>query len=94
MSEPNHYLRAIYAEDEEDQFIAFREFLEAEMEACLDRMPDEPFSEMTDDQKSQWGYEKGKLDFCRTMHGLVVQAMLVRQMDVSVPTNGPDDDRE
>lgn len=92
MTEPNHYLDAIYAEDEEDQFIAFREFLEAEMESCLDRMPDEPFAEMTDAQKSQWGYEKGKLDFCRTMHGLVVQAMLVRQMDYPDEENGPDDE--
>lgn len=79
MNDRNHYLEAIYAETEEEQFQAYRQFLEAEMEDTLERMPD-PTEDLDDEEWEKWTYEKGKLDCLRLVHGMVIQSMLVRQV--------------
>lgn len=76
----NQYLKAIHADDPAEQFQAFRQFLEDEMEATLERMPESDFEEMTQEERDKWSYEKGRLDYIRTVHGMVVQVLLAQEL--------------
>lgn len=75
----NPYLITIHAEDRDEQIEAWRKFLESEMKARMDDL--DSHDSANPEEKAMMSYDKGWLDACRLMHGMVVQMQLAREQN-------------
>lgn len=78
----NPYLKAIHHPDRAEQLEAFEAFATGEMERSAERLAEleNDDGSIPEDNAGQWNYEKGKLDFCRTVAGMFAQARMAAEL--------------